>query len=131
MAKQYTARRLVLVGDAAHGMHPIAGQGLNLGLRDAATLAQVVVETARLGLDIGGGPMLDQYRRWRRVDILLMMGVTDSLNKLFTSGLAPVKLARDLGLWAVEHTPPLKSLFMRHAMGVAGDLPRPLKGEAI
>lgn len=131
MARKYTAKRLVLVGDAAHGMHPIAGQGLNLGLRDAAALGQVVVEAARLGLDIGGSPVLDRYRAWRRMDTALMMGVTDSLNKLFTSGLAPVKLARDIGLWAVEHTPPLKTLFMRHAMGVVGDLPRPLKGEAI
>ena len=131
IAKKYTGKRLVLVGDAAHGMHPIAGQGLNLGLRDAAALGQVVVEAARLGLDIGGSPVLDRYRAWRRVDTALMMGVTDSLNKLFTSDLAPVKLARDVGLWAVEHTPPLKTLFMRHAMGVAGDLPRPLKGEAI
>ncbi len=131
IAKKYTGKRLVLVGDAAHGMHPIAGQGLNLGLRDAAALGQVVVEAARLGIDIGGSPVLDRYRAWRRVDTALMMGVTDSLNKLFTSDLAPVKLARDVGLWAVEHTPPLKTLFMRHAMGVAGDLPRPLKGEAI
>lgn len=131
MAKHYTGQRLVLVGDAAHGMHPIAGQGLNLGLRDASALGQVVVEAARLGLDIGGPAVLDRYRQWRRVDTLLMMGVTDSLNKLFTSQLAPVKLARDVGLWAVEHTPPLKNLFMRHAMGVVGDLPRPLMGEAI
>ena len=128
MAERYIGKRLGLVGDAAHGMHPIAGQGLNVGIRDAAALAQVVVEGARLGLDIGSSQVLDRYQRWRRFDTTLMMGVTDGLVKLFSNRNPLLAAARDVGLWAVQQCGPATRLFSRHAMGVVGDLPRPLQG---
>ena len=131
MAERYINPRLALVGDAAHGMHPIAGQGLNVGIRDAAALAQVVVEGARLGLDAGSTQVLNRYQRWRRFDTTLMMGVTDGLVKLFSNSNPVLAAARNVGLWAVEHCPPAKRLFTRHAMGIVGDLPRPLQGLSI
>jgi len=130
-ATRYVDRRLVLAGDAAHAIHPIAGQGLNLGLRDVAALAEVLVEAHRLGLDLGGADIAARYQRWRRFDNTVLMFATDGLNRLFSNDLAPVRLARDLGLAAVDRIPPLKRLFMRHAMGVVGDLPRLLRGEAL
>lgn len=130
-AERMTALRLALVGDAAHGIHPIAGQGWNLGLRDAAALAEIVVDAFRLGLDIGHDSVLADYERWRRVDSLTMIAVTDGLNRLFSNDLAPVRLARDLGLAAVNRLPPLRRFFMRHAMGTVGDLPRLIKGDAL
>jgi 2-octaprenyl-6-methoxyphenol hydroxylase len=130
-ADRYIAHRLALAGDAAHAIHPIAGQGLNLGLRDVAALAECLVDAARLGLDIGAGEALERYQRWRRVDTLMLVGVTDVLNRLFSNDLRPVRLARDLGLGIVERVPPLKRLFMRHAMGMLGDLPRLVRGEAL
>ena len=130
-AVRYTAARVALAGDAAHAIHPIAGQGLNLGLRDVAALAECLVDAARLGLDIGGADVLARYERWRRFDNLVLVGVTDTLNRLFSNDLAPVRLARDLGLGVVEQIGPLKRLFMRHAMGVVGELPRLTRGEAL
>jgi len=130
-ASRYTDRRLALVGDAAHAIHPIAGQGLNLGLRDVAALAESVIDTRRLGLDIGGPEVLRRYERWRRFDSVLLASVTDALNRLFSNDIPPLRLARDLGLAAVDRIPPLKRFFMRHAMGVVGDLPRLVKGEAL
>ena len=127
-AERYVAARLALAGDAAHAIHPIAGQGLNLGLRDVAALAECIVDAARLGLDIGTGDVLARYERWRRVDNLLLMAATDGLNRLFSNEVAPVKLARDLGLAAVDALAPVKRFFMRHAMGVVGDLPRLSRG---
>lgn len=126
-----TAPRVALAGDAAHGIHPIAGQGFNLGLRDIAALAEVLVDARRLGLDIGDAHALRRYARWRRFETLTMIAVTDGLNHLFSNDIAPVKLARDLGLAAVDRLPPLKNLFMRHAMGTVGDLPRLARGESI
>src|SRR5262249_19579116 len=120
--------RLALVGDAAHAIHPIAGQGLNLGLRDVAALAEVIADAARLGLDIGSATVLEDYQSWRRFDTMLLIAVTDSLNRLFSNDLPPLRLARDLGLAAVNRMPPLKRLFMRHAMGAAGPRPRLLRG---
>ena len=130
-AARYTDRRLALIGDAAHGIHPIAGQGLNLGLRDVAALAEAIIDARRLGLDIGGPDVLARYERWRRFDTVLLAGVTDALNRLFSNDLPPVRLARDLGLAAVNQLPPLKKFLMRHAMGAVGDLPRLVKGEGL
>jgi 2-octaprenyl-6-methoxyphenol hydroxylase len=130
-AERYVDHRLALVGDAAHAIHPIAGQGLNLGLRDVAALAECIVDARRLGLDIGDGLALERYQRWRRFDNLVLMAVTDGLNRLFSNDVAPIRLARDLGLAAVNMLPPLKRLLMRHAMGTVGDLPRLIRGERL
>ncbi len=130
-AERYVDRRLALIGDAAHAIHPIAGQGLNLGLRDVAALAETLVDTRRLGLDLGAADVLARYQRWRRFDNLLLIAATDSLNRLFSNDLAPLRLARDLGLAAVNRLPPLKRIFMRHAMGMVGDLPRLIQGRPL
>jgi len=130
-AARYTDLRLALVGDAAHAIHPIAGQGLNLGLRDVAALAESVVDARRLGLDIGGADVLRRYERWRRFDSMLLTLVTDGLNRLFSNDVPPLRLARGLGLAAVGRVPPLKRFFMRHAMGVVGELPRLVKGDGL
>ena len=130
-ADRYTDRRLALIGDAAHVIHPIAGQGFNMGLRDVAALAESVVDAHRLGLDIGGGPVLARYERWRRFDNVLMATAMDGLNRLFSNDIGPLRLVRDLGLAAVNRLPPVKRFFMRHAMGVVGELPRLVKGEPI
>ena len=130
-AQGCVADRVALAGDAAHAIHPIAGQGFNLGLRDVAALAECVVDAARLGLDIGGGDVLERYQRWRRVDNMSLLAVTDVLNRLFSNDLPPLRAARRLGLAAVERVAPLKRLFMRHAMGVVGDLPRLVRGERL
>jgi 2-octaprenyl-6-methoxyphenol hydroxylase len=130
-AERYIARRLALVGEAAHVIHPIAGQGLNVGIRDVAALAQAVIDARRLGLDIGDDLVLERYQRWRRLDAVLLAGVTDGLNRLFSNTIAPVRLARDFGLAAVNRLPPLKRLLMRHAMGTLGDRPRLARGERL
>ncbi len=130
-AKSYTAPRLALVGDAAHVIHPIAGQGWNLGIRDIAALAELVVDHRRLGLDIGAPALLAAYERRRRADNLLLAAVTDGLNRLFSNDLPPLALLRDLGLGLVNRLPPVKRLLMRHAMGIVGDLPRLVRGEAL
>lgn len=130
-AERAVARRLALVGDALHGMHPIAGQGLNMGLRDVSALAEAVTDAFRLGLDLGSSDVLKRYERWRRFDNLLMLALTDGLNRLFSNDILPLRLARDVGLATVNQIPPLKAFFMRHAMGVVGDLPRLLRGEPL
>jgi 2-octaprenyl-6-methoxyphenol hydroxylase len=130
-ARRYVATRLALVGEAAHVIHPIAGQGLNLAIRDVAALAELVVDQRRLGLDIGEPGLLADYERWRRFDASLLAAVTDGLNRLFTNAFPPVRLARDLGLAAVNRVPPLKRLLMRHAMGVLGERPRLVRGERL
>jgi 2-octaprenyl-6-methoxyphenol hydroxylase len=130
-AERYTARRLALIGEAAHVIHPIAGQGLNVGIRDVAALAEAVVDARRLGLDIGDDWVLERYQRWRRLDAVLLAGVTDGLNRLFSNTIAPIKLVRDLGLAAVNRMPPVKRLLMQHAMGTLGDRPRLARGERL
>lgn len=122
-AKRYAGPRIALIGDAAHSIHPIAGQGVNLGWRDVAVLSELIGRQAGLGLDVGDLSMLRHYERWRRADNLAMLAVTDGLNRLFSNAVLPLKLARGLGLWAVAHLPPLKRFFMRDAMGLTGDLP--------
>ena len=131
MAESYASLRLALVGEAAHTIHPIAGQGLNLGIRDVAALAELVIDARRLGLDIGDESVLLRYQQWRRFDALALVAVTDGLNRLFSNSFPPVQLARDIGLAAVNRLPPLKRLLMRDAMGIAGDLPRLVRGERL
>ncbi|HEX9835332.1 MAG TPA: UbiH/UbiF/VisC/COQ6 family ubiquinone biosynthesis hydroxylase [Alphaproteobacteria bacterium] len=130
-ADAYVAARLALVGDAAHAIHPIAGQGLNLGLRDVAALAQSVVDAHRIGLDLGAAEPLARYERWRRFDNALMIAMTDGLNRLFSTGAAPARFARDAGLALVDRLAPAKRALMRQAMGIAGDAPRLVRGEAL
>ena len=130
-ASRYVDRRLVLAGDAAHGIHPIAGQGVNLGYRDVAALIEIIVDNMRLGLDPAHPTGLARYERWRRADNLLMAGACDVLNRLFSNNVAPVRLARDIGLGVVNRIRPLKMLLMRHAMGTVGDMPRLMRGEAL
>ncbi len=131
LADRYVMPRLALLGDAARAIHPIAGQGFNLGLRDAAVLAEVVVDAARLGLDPGDAAVLERYERWRRFDGLALAATTDVLNRLFSTAFPPVQFVRDLGLAAVNEIPRLKRFFMRDAMGTAGDLPRLVRGEKL
>ncbi len=131
VANRFIADRLALIGDAAHVIHPIAGQGLNLGLRDVAALAEAVVDAARLGLDPGGADVLERYQRWRRFDTMAMGVSTDSLNRLFSNRSDVLRLARDVGLGIVDRLPVLKRLFMREAAGLVGDVPKLLRGEAL
>ena len=130
-AERMIGDRLALLGEAAHVIHPIAGQGLNLGIRDAAALAELIVDAHRLGLDPGAATVLERYQRWRRVDTVTLAAVTDGLNRLFSNSIAPIKLVRDIGLKLVDNAPPLKKLLMRHAMGTLGELPRLVKGERL
>jgi 2-octaprenyl-6-methoxyphenol hydroxylase len=131
LADRYIAPRLALVGEAAHVIHPIAGQGLNLGIRDVAALAELVIDARRLGLDIGDDTVLDRYQRWRRFDTLLLAAVTDGLNRLFSNSIVPVRVFRDIGFAVVDRLPPIKRLLMRDAMGIVGDLPRLVRGEPL
>ncbi len=130
-AEKSTGERLALAGDSAHVMHPIAGQGLNMGMRDVAALAEVLTDARRLGMDIGAADVLAEYESWRRFDNTLMLALTDGLTRLFSNDIAPVRLARDFGLAVMNRAGPLKKFFVGHAMGKAGDLPRLLKGEAL
>jgi 2-octaprenyl-6-methoxyphenol hydroxylase len=130
-AARVAAERMALIGDAAHLIHPIAGQGLNLGLRDVAALAECVIDARRLGLDIGNADVLARYEAWRRVDNLALAAVTDGLNRLFSNEIAPLAMARDIGLAIVNRTPPARRFLMRHAMGLVGTLPRLVRGERL
>ena len=130
-ANRYTSGRLALVGDAAHAIHPIAGQGLNLGLRDVASLAEIAVDARRLGLDIGTADLLARYERWRRFDSVALAAMTDGLNRLFSNRSRTLAGMRDLGLGAVNRMPGMKKVMMRHAMGILGDLPKLVRGETL
>src|SRR5262245_60410223 len=112
-------------------IHPIAGQGLNLGLRDIAALAEAIADAARLGLDIGGADVLERYQRWRRFDTMTMGVATDGLNRLFSNHSDVLRLARDIGLGVVDRLPAMKDMFIRQAAGVTGEVPRLMRGEAL
>ncbi|MFO1111277.1 MAG: ubiquinone biosynthesis hydroxylase [Bradyrhizobium sp.] len=131
VARSFIAERLALVGDAAHVIHPIAGQGLNMGLKDVAALAEVIVDAARLGMDPGEAGVLERYQRWRRFDTMAMGMATNSLNLLFSNESKLLRAVRDIGLGLVDRAPPLKNLFIRQAAGLTGEVPRLLKGEAL
>jgi 2-octaprenyl-6-methoxyphenol hydroxylase len=131
VARSFIGERLALVGDAAHVIHPIAGQGLNMGLKDVAALAEVIVDAARLGIDPGQADVLERYQRWRRFDTMAMGFATNSLNFLFSNESTLLRTVRDIGLGLVDRAPPLKGLFIRQAAGLAGEVPRLLKGEAL
>jgi 2-octaprenyl-6-methoxyphenol hydroxylase len=130
LARDFVRARFALAGDCAHGIHPIAGQGLNLGLKDAAALAEVLLDAARLGRDIGALDTLKRYERWRRFDSFALAASTDALNRLFSNDIAPLRHLRDLGLGIVDAIGPARRFFMRHAGGDIGKLPRLMKGEA-
>jgi 2-octaprenyl-6-methoxyphenol hydroxylase len=131
VARSFIAERLALVGDAAHVIHPIAGQGLNMGLKDIAALAEVIVDAARLGIDLGQADVLERYQRWRRFDTMAMGVATNSLNLLFSNSSTLLRSVRDIGLGLVDRMPALKSVFIRQAAGLSGEVPRLLKGEAL
>jgi 2-octaprenyl-6-methoxyphenol hydroxylase len=131
LAETLTAPRTALLGDAAHGVHPVAGQGLNMGLKDAAALAEVLIEAVRLGEDFGSDPVLDRYARWRRFDNAALAAGFDGFVRLFSNDLPPVRLARGLGMAAVNRIGPLRRAFMREAGGATGDLPKLLRGERV
>ena len=127
-AATITAERLALVGDAAHGIHPIAGQGLNLGLRDVAALVETLVEGARLGLEAGDAQLLARYERWRALDSLMVGASTDGFTRLFGIPGRPARAIRRLGMAAVERISPLKKYFMAEARGELGQMPKLLQG---
>jgi 2-octaprenyl-6-methoxyphenol hydroxylase len=132
LAREFVAPRFALAGDAAHGIHPISGQGLNLGFKDVAALAQTIVEADRLGLDIGSLTVLERYQTWRRFDTFRMGVTTDVLNRLFSNDITPLRIARDFGLGLVDRLPKLKSFFIGQAAGTTGEThPKLLTGNAI
>jgi 2-octaprenyl-6-methoxyphenol hydroxylase len=131
IARAFVSDRLALIGDAAHVIHPVAGQGLNLGFKDVAALAEAVIDAMRLGLDFGAADVLDRYQRWRRFDTALMAMVTDGMNRLFSNDVAPVRALRDLGLSVVERLPPVKDALIAQAAGVSRSGPRLLQGLGI
>jgi 2-octaprenyl-6-methoxyphenol hydroxylase len=128
IARSFVADRLALIGDAAHAVHPLAGQGLNIGMRDVAALAETIVEATRLGLDIGTAPQLERYERWRRFDSAFSAVVMDGLNRLFSNDSAPLRALRDLGLGLVDRAPRLKRFLVREAAGRTGTVPSLLTG---
>ena len=131
VAKSFTAPRLALIGDAAHVTHPIAGQGMNIGFRDVAALAEAVTDAARLGGDVGAPEVLARYESWRRFDTMLMLGAMDGLLKLFTLRTPPARLVRDAGMGMFDRLPGVKGAVMKAAAGLSGDVPRLLRGEAL
>ncbi|MEE2746002.1 MAG: 2-octaprenyl-6-methoxyphenyl hydroxylase [Pseudomonadota bacterium] len=130
-AKTRISNRIALIGDAAHTIHPIAGQGLNLGLRDVAALAEILTDAHRLGLDLGSNYVLRRYEKWRSFDTVAMLAATDGLNTLFSNHITPIKFLRSVGLAAVNNNIHMKRLFMKQAMGFTGHLPKLLKGATL
>jgi 2-octaprenyl-6-methoxyphenol hydroxylase len=131
LADRFAAERVALAGDAAHGIHPLAGQGLNLGLRDVAALAEVLAAAHRRGQDIGAGDVLAVYARWRRFDTAVLAAATDGLNRLFSNDNPVLRLGRDLGLGLVNRLPALRRALIREAAGLAGELPQLLRGRPL
>lgn len=131
LAEQWTAPRVALLGDAAHAIHPIAGQGLNLGLKDVAALAETLADAGRRGEDIGAEAVVERYAAWRRFDTVALAGATDVFTRLFSNDFPPLRLARGLGLAAVNRIGPARRFFMSEAGGAVGDLPRLLRGEPV
>jgi 2-octaprenyl-6-methoxyphenol hydroxylase len=131
MTQSFVGPRLALLGDAAHAMHPIAGQGLNAGLKDVAALAEVLADARRRGEDIGRPEVLDRYQRWRRFDTTTLLLATDVFNRLFSNDNGLLRLARDLGMGAVNAMPAVRRRFIREAAGLTGDLPRLLRGRPV
>ena len=131
LAREFVKPRFALIGDAAHGIHPISGQGLNLGFRDVAALAEVVVDAVRLGQDFGQLDVLERYQQWRRFDTVRTGVTTDILNRMFSNDIAPLRLLRDVGLGIVDRLPSLKNFFIREASGVVPNAPKLLRGESI
>jgi 2-octaprenyl-6-methoxyphenol hydroxylase len=128
LARDFVADRIVLVGDAAHGVHPIAGQGLNAGLRDVAALAHVMAHAVRRGEDFAGRPVLNRYQSWRRFDTATLAAATDGFNRLFSNDNPLLRGLRDIGMAAVQSTPALRRVFIREAAGLSGDLPDLMRG---
>lgn len=131
IANSFIGNRMALVGDAAHGMHPIAGQGLNAGLRDVGALAEVITEATRRGEDIGSPLVMERYQQWRRFDTASLVAATDVFNRLFSNDNPLLRLGRDIGMGVAGAIPGLRRNFVREAAGLTGDLPRLLKGQAI
>lgn len=128
IARSFVGDRLALIGDAAHVIHPVAGQGLNLGLKDVAALAQVAIEALRLGQDPGAADALERYQRWRRFDTALMVAVTDGMVRLFSNDMAPVRAIRDFGMGMVDRMPPVKDFLISRASGLDRNGPKLLRG---
>ena len=131
LAHAMMATRVALLGDAAHGVHPIAGQGLNAGMRDVAALAEVIADAHRRGQDIGSATVLEQYQLWRRFDNTALALATDSFNRLFSNDNPLLRLARDVGMAAINALPDARRGFMREAAGLTGTLPRLMQGKAL
>jgi 2-octaprenyl-6-methoxyphenol hydroxylase len=127
VAEDFVRPRAALLGDAARRIHPIAGQGLNLGFKDAAALADVLADAARVGLDLGGLDVLERYQRWRRFDSVMLAAATDLFNRLYSNDLPPVRFARDLGMAVVDKLPFARALFTRDAGADLGELPSLLR----
>lgn len=130
-AERYAAPRVALVGDAAHGLHPIHAQGWNLGVRDVAALAEVLVDATRTGQDLGSADVLQRYARWREGDARMILGLTDGLNRLFSTNFVPAKLLRQTGLTILDNLPPIKAWAMRRGMGMTGNLPKLARGQGL
>lgn len=131
LARRFVANRFALIGDAAHGVHPIAGQGLNLAMRDVAALAECIVEAVRVGLDPGDADSLARYERWRRTDATMSTFTFDGLNRLFSSDFALLRSVREAGLGLVDRMPAIKRLLVSEAAGLTGELPRLVRGERL
>jgi 2-octaprenyl-6-methoxyphenol hydroxylase len=131
IAERFVDTRLALIGDAAHGVHPIAGQGLNLGLRDVGALAEVLTDAARRGEDFASTLVLERYQRWRWFDTASLAAATDMVNRLFSNDNPVLRLGRDLGMGAINAMPGLRRSFIREAAGLTGDVPRLLQGRPL